>query len=168
MSQYPRARSVQDLRLPDVPFMLHLNNAHATETSALDEVSLAVLLNMAFYARGIDRGATALLIALDHTANYINPNFNWFKTYCESFIYVDRVIVSGAARGQGIARELYLDLFATAKQAGYDRVVCEVNIDPPNPASDAFHAAMGFVGVGQAVVHNGTKSVRYFERSLTR
>jgi len=104
----------------------------------------------------MNRGATALLIALDHTASYINPNFNWFKTHHESFIYIDRVIVSGAARGQGLARELYQDLFVVAKQSGHDRVVCEVNINPPNPISEAFHATMGFVDVGQASLYNGS------------
>ena len=168
MSQPLKTRDIQDLGASDVPFILLLNNAHAAETSALDEAGLAALLSMAFYARGIDRGATALLIALDHTASYVNPNFSWFKAHYESFIYIDRVIVSGAARGQGLARELYQDLFVAAKQFGHDRVVCEVNIDPPNPISEAFHATMGFVGVGQAIIHGGTKSVRYFERSLTR
>jgi uncharacterized protein len=74
--------------------------------------------------------------------------------------------VAQAARGRGIARLLYEDLFTTAKLAGHDRVVCEVNIEPPNPASDAFHSAMGFVAVGEAAIHNGTKIVRYFEKAL--
>lgn len=166
MSQSPIAGAIRDLGLADVPFMLPLNNAHAAETSLLDEPRLADLLSMAFYARGIDRGATALLIALEHTAGYINPNFNWFKTHRKSFIYVDRVIISRAARGEGLARALYCDLFAEAKQAGHDRVVCEVNIDPPTPASEAFHAAMGFVRVGQGTIHSGPKSVLYFEKEL--
>jgi predicted GNAT superfamily acetyltransferase len=150
----------------DLTPVLSLNNAHAKETSALDEVSLAALLGMAFYARGIDSGATAFLIALDHNASYINPNFAWFKAFREQFVYIDRIIVAETARGHGIARLLYEDLFTAAKQAGHNRVVCEVNIEPPNPASDAFHAAMGFVGVGQATIHNGAKTVRYFEKTL--
>jgi predicted GNAT superfamily acetyltransferase len=43
--------------------------------------------------------------------------------------------------------------------------VCEVNAEPPNPASDAFHAAMGFAEVGSATLGGG-KQVRYFERLL--
>jgi uncharacterized protein len=166
MSPSPTTRAIQALRLPDISYMLPLNNTHTAETSLLDEASLAALLSMAFYARGIDRGATALLIALEHTACYTNPNFNWFKTHRESFIYVDRVIISSAARGQGLGRALYRDLFAAAKQAGHDRVVCEVNIDPPNPTSEAFHAAMGFIGIGQATIHSGTRTVCYLERAL--
>ena len=88
------------------------------------------------------------------------------KIHRKSFIYVDRVIISRAARGEGLARALVCNLFAEAKQAGHDRVVCEVNIDPPNPASEVFHAAMGFVGVGQGTIHSGTKSVLYFEKEL--
>jgi uncharacterized protein len=126
----------------------------------------AALLKAAFYARGTDGGMTAFLIALDHNAPYVNPNFSWFKERRKSFVYIDRVIVAQASRGRGIARRLYQDLFAEAKQAGHDRVVCEVNIHPPNPASEAFHQTMGFTGIGDAIIHDGKKTVRYFEKIL--
>jgi uncharacterized protein len=158
--------AICDLSSYDAPAVLLLNNANAKETSALDGASLKALLAMAFYARGIDRGATALLIALENNAAYVNPNFMWFKACRESFVYIDRVIVSISARGQGIAKVLYEDLIVAAKRAGHDRVVCEVNIEPPNPISEAFHVAMGFEAVGQAAIHNGKKTVRYFEKIL--
>ena len=60
------------------------------------------------------------------------------------------------------------DLFEHAVRAGHDRVVCEVNQNPPNPASDAFHAALGFVEVGTASVYDGSRTVRYLSRDLTR
>ena len=71
-----------------------------------------------------------------------------------------------AARGRGLARRLYDDLFAAARAAGHARIVCEVNSDPPNPASDAFHAALVFVPVGAAEIHGGKKTVTYLERLL--
>jgi predicted GNAT superfamily acetyltransferase len=161
-----KVNAIHDLSSLDATAILSLNNAHAKETSALDDASLSSLLDEAFYARGIDRGATAFLIALDHNASYGSPNFLWFKASRESFVYIDRIIVSSSARGQGIARLLYDDLFARAKEAGHDQVVCEVNIEPPNPVSEAFHVAMGFGGVGRATILNGTKTVRYFEKTL--
>lgn len=158
---------IQVLGLSTLETLLSLNNEHARETSLLDESSLAALLNIAFYARGLDQGATALLIALDQDAPYDNPNFNWFKQRFDGFVYVDRVIVVDHARGQGVARMLYQDLFTAAKEAGHSRVVCEVNLTPANPASDAFHATMGFAAVGQTVLYSGKKEVRYFEKVLT-
>ena len=155
-----------DLSLRHGPAILALNNEHEVETSRLDEAGLASLLRMAFYAKGVDQGKTALLIALDQRAPYINPNFEWFKARYSSFIYIDRVIVSAGARGRGLASALYRDLFAAARGAGRCRVVCEVNIDPPNPASRAFHAALGFEVVGEAKIHGGKKTVCYLEKPV--
>ena len=38
---------------------------------------------------------------------------------------------------------------------------CEVNCDPPNPVSDAFHAALGFREIGRARIVERSKTVRY-------
>jgi predicted GNAT superfamily acetyltransferase len=154
----------RDLSSLDASTTLQLNNSHAKETSELDLTGLTTLIGMACYARGIDQGKTAFLIALDHNAIYQNPNFAWFKKAYPSFVYIDRIIVAESARGQGIARLLYEDLFAAAQRAGVPRIVCEVNSEPPNPASDAFHLAMGFEKVGQGVLYNGAKTVNYFGR----
>jgi hypothetical protein len=166
MEHARKAHGIDDRGLLNKAAVLLLNNDHAKETSALDVSSLAALLDMSFYARGIDRGETAFLIALDQNAPYQNPNFRWFKESRESFVYIDRVIVAASARGQGIARLLYDDLFIAAREVGQERVVCEVNIEPPNPISEAFHLSMGFQEVGQASIHGGTKTVRYFEKTI--
>jgi uncharacterized protein len=166
VAQKNQVNAIHNLSSLDVSIMLPLNNAHTKETSALDDASFTALLEMAFYARGVDRGATAFLIALDHKASYASPNFLWFKAARESFVYIDRIIVLSSARGRGIARLLYDDLFAAARKAGDDRVVCEVNINPPNLVSEAFHRTMGFEGVGEATIRNGTKTVRYLEKTL--
>ncbi len=144
-----------------------MNNAHARETSFLDEPGLAALLGESFYARGIGYGATAILIAFDQDASYESPNFLWFRANRSAFVYIDRIIVAESARGRGAARLLYDDLAEVAKAAGYDRLVCEVNLVPPNPASVRFHTALGFSAVGEATLYGGAKTVRYFEKILT-
>jgi predicted GNAT superfamily acetyltransferase len=40
-----------------------------------------------------------------------------------------------------------------------------VNADPPNPASDSFHAAFGFVVVGSATLSGGN-AVRHYAHTL--
>lgn len=147
------------------PAVLTLNNEHAAELSWLESQRLSELISRAFYARCIGE-LEAFLLAFDQDADYDSPNFLWFKARYPRFVYVDRIAVAESARGRGHARRLYHDLFDIAARNGHDIVVCEVNSDPPNPASDAFHAALGFSEIGQATIHGGKKSVRYFARSL--
>ena len=145
--------------------LLALNNAHAQELSWLEPERLQHLVAQAFRARRIGH-LDAFLLAFDQDADYDSPNFLWFRARYPRFVYVDRIVVAESARGSGCARGLYQDLFEQAEKAGYDRVVCEVNSRPPNPASDAFHAALGFVEVGTASIHEGSKTVRYLSRPL--
>jgi predicted GNAT superfamily acetyltransferase len=147
------------------PAVLTLNNRHAAELSWLEPEDLSHLVSQAFYARRIGK-LEAFLLAFDQDADYESPNFLWFKERYRRFVYVDRIAVAESARGRGHARLLYHDLFDVAARNGHDIVVCEVNSDPPNPASDAFHAALGFLEIGQASIHGGEKTVRYFARSL--
>lgn len=145
--------------------VLELNNRHAVELSWLDPVRLEALLVDAFYARGFG-DAEALLLAFDQAVRYDSPNFLWFRERYSRFVYVDRIVVAPAAREQGFARRLYVDLFTRSAAAGHDLVVCEVNVVPPNPASDAFHATLGFAELGRGPTQGG-KTVRYLGRQLT-
>lgn len=145
--------------------VLALNNAHAVELSWLEPARLATLIDRAFHARQIGAGA-AFLLAFDQDAGYDSPNFLWFRARYPRFVYVDRVVVDKAARGRGFARRLYADLIAHAAAAGHEVVVCEVNADPPNPASEAFHAALGFGRVGTGSIQGGNKTVSYLALPL--
>jgi predicted GNAT superfamily acetyltransferase len=147
--------------------LLALNNAHAQELSWLEPERLQHLVGQAFLARRIGN-LDAFLLAFDQDADYDSPNFLWFRARYPRFVYVDRVVVASSARGRGCARRLYDELFAHAGSAGHERIVCEVNKSPPNPASDALHAALGFVEVGSADVHGGSKTVRYLSRMLSQ
>lgn len=149
----------------DEAAILSLNNRHAEELSWLEEERLSLLLGQAFYARRIGT-VEAFIMTFDQDASYDSPNFLWLKQRYPRFVYVDRVVVDEAARGRGHARRFYEDLFEQAKRAGHGVVTCEVNADPPNPASDAFHTRLGFHGIGTAVIHGGKKTVRYFAREI--
>ena len=144
--------------------VLALNAANVTETAPLDGAELEALLAEAFHVGLRDDGRTAVLIAFDQDADYASPNFIWFRERYPRFAYVDRIIVSAAARGQRHARSHYEELFAVARAAGHDVITCEINMEPPNPGSDAFHAALGFVEVGDAWLGDSGKRVRYLVR----
>lgn len=153
------------LALDRLDGVLALNNAHAAELSLLDLGRLAGLVRQALWAAQAG-DVDGFLLLLDETAAYDSPNFRWFKERHGRFAYVDRVVVAPHARGRGLARRLYAGAFAAACAAGQQVVAAEVNRVPPNPASDAFHAALGFREVGQAAIHGGARTVRYLLRDL--
>lgn len=144
--------------------VLELNQSHMAELSALDGVRLAQLIDTAFYA-SIAGDADAFLISFDQDAEYDSPNFKWFRSRYARFVYVDRIAVAGRSRAQGLASQLYRALFEAARAAGHSVIACEVNVDPPNPASDAFHASWGFEEVGTSRL-NSAKSVRYLIKQV--
>ena len=145
--------------------LLSLNNAHAAELSLLDAGRLAHLLRQALWAARIG-DVDAFTVMLDQSAAYDSPNHRWFRGRYPRFAYVDRIVVSPTARGRGLARALYAGAMQAAAAAGHTAITAEVNSDPPNPASDALHAALGFQQVGTASIHGGTKTVRYLMRAL--
>lgn len=148
-----------------LPAILALNNEHARELSWLEPERLAHLVSQAFWTVRIGE-ADAFLLGFDQNAAYDSANFLWFKARYPRFAYVDRVVVARHARGRGLARLLYQELFETAAAAGHSMIACEVNMDPPNPQSDAFHAAMGFEEAGSAEIYGGERTVRYLIKRL--
>ena len=144
--------------------LLALNNRSAVETSWLEPARFEHMVANSFAALHVPE-AQALLLTFDQSADYDSPNFLWFRDRLERFVYVDRIVVGEQARGLGLARQLYEQLFDLAREAGHRVVTCEVNSTPPNPGSDAFHAAMGFVEAGSATLTEG-KIVRYLTRRL--
>jgi predicted GNAT superfamily acetyltransferase len=159
---------VRDAVASDHPRIVALNAAEVAQTSAMDLARLRELAAMAcgLTVAEVDGRVVGFLLAMDHAAAYDNDNFRWFADRYPAFIYVDRIVVDANAAGMGIGRALYRDLFAHAVACDAGRVVCEYNIEPPNPASSAFHDRFGFVEVGRQRVAARTKLVSLQHRIL--
>ena len=143
--------------------ILALNAAHQVETSPLDRAALEAMLDETFHSATAGGGKDGFIIAFDQDAAYDSVNFRWFQSRYERFIYVDRIITAPHARGRGIARGFYTTLFKAARAAGHRRIVAEINVEPPNPASMAFHSALGFAEVGRGEFSDQGKIVSYQE-----
>ncbi|UPY37282.1 GNAT family N-acetyltransferase [Sediminicoccus sp. KRV36] len=156
---------IRNIRDGDVPALLALNNAEAERVNALTEEALSSLLARAFAAR-ITADGQAFLIAFDHATPPQGPNHAWFTARESYFAYIDRVVVAPGARGRGLARALYDDLARIALGEATNLLVCEVNLDPPNPESMAFHERLGFTACGEAVDHRNGKRVQYLRKPL--
>lgn len=162
------AEALADLRDAGPELMeaaLRLNRRHEAETSPLTAAQLSGMCAAAFAAPALPDGA-GFLLAFDEGADYESRNFLWFRARYSRFVYIDRVIVDPAARGQGVARRLYAALYAAARASGRDLVACEVNVAPPNAPSLAFHAREGFAAVAEGDLLPG-KRVAYMLRRLS-
>ena len=155
-SPMPALRAATD---DDLPWLGALNNAFAAEVNALSPDDVAALIAVAAWVRIADDAA--FLLALSEATPVQGPNHAWFVARELRFLYVDRVVVAAAAQGRGLGRALYDDL---AQAAGDRPLCCEVNLAPPNPASLAFHARLGFAPCGEARDPRNGKRVQYLIR----
>ena len=145
----------------DLDWAHALNQANGRELSFMEAAHFEALLSRARFARVLDPEA-AFLLAFDQPPTTDSPNFAWVRQHYPEALYIDRIAVAPHARRQGVARRLYEDLFQEAAAQGFPQIACEINADPPNPASDAFHAALGFKPVGEARLEGRGKTVRYY------
>ena len=143
--------------------LLALNNEHAEQTSLLTGEKFDRMVGVARVATRVGEDA-AFLLGFDRGDAYDGANFAWFRERFDNFLYVDRVVVGQAHRRLGLGRLLYEDLFRRAAREGQAAIACEVNMSPPNPVSDAFHAALGFSEVGTAIMAGKARTVRYLLR----
>jgi predicted GNAT superfamily acetyltransferase len=145
--------------------LLALNNAHARELSPLTAAAFDTLLEQSIHASGI-ADPLAFVLAFDERAEITGPNFAWFKARYPRFVYIDRVVVAANGRGRGMASALYADVEEFARRNGHAILCAEVNSDPPNPISDAFHERCGFETVGTATLADRGRTVRYLVKVL--
>lgn len=94
-----------------------------------------------------------------------HPNLDWLKARRDNFVYIDRVIVDKAAQGKGYAGKLYKDLADVARAKCYESLTCEVNTQPANPDSHAFHLRHGFQAIGEQSIGGTQKRVRYYAKA---
>lgn len=162
---------LRDLTVQDLAQIVSLNDAAhpAVPITTIDE--MAGLLGVADFASvAVDQAdeSTVLgfVIGMRPGADYPSENFRFFQGRGTDFLYVDRIVVSEAARGSGIGRMLYDSVFTLARAEGRAEVTCEVNLLPPNPESLAFHARLGFTRVGEQDTKNGSVRVALLAAAL--
>jgi len=144
----------------DYAAILALNRESEHFLSPLNQDKLTRLANeAAVFQVAVSADTVAgFLLVFGPEADYDSPNFLWFKSRYDDFLYVDRIVISETFRGNHLATSFYEQLDTYARDHEVLRVVCEVNIDPPNPASLRFHEKLGFIEVGQQSIPADDKS----------
>ena len=163
--------SIRSLEPDDLPRLLALNNAAVPAVNELDADALAALVEHSNLAVAVvDDALTDIAIGFAVMfvagAAYESENYRWFSARSTDFLYVDRIVVADGYRGQGLGQVLYDAIFGAARRLKLTEVFCEVNLEPPNPGSLAFHDRLGFAPVGQLSTKGDTVVVSLLAASV--
>jgi predicted GNAT superfamily acetyltransferase len=155
--------SLRKLLASDEGRILSLNAESQPAVARLDPRELARLLSLSPEHLAIDAGEAgvigyALVFASD--ADYDGEEFSALRhRLAEPFLYIDQVVIEKGARGGGLGRALYDQLAGLAERRGMRYLACEVNTQPANPASLAFHLRLGFLPLGPMATADGREVV---------
>jgi predicted GNAT superfamily acetyltransferase len=128
-------------------------------------VELAELIDMSSVMVVVDVGGqpAGFVLGMPPGLDYASENYRYFSARSRQldrgFVYVDRIVLAPELRGHGIGPKLYAAVFDEARRVGAVEVLCEVNVEPPNPRSLAFHSRIGFVEVGRQQTKGGANTV---------
>lgn len=134
----------------DIEGVLRLNRDHVDLLSPLDVQRLERLLGWTDQGSVIEwLGEPAgFVLTFAPGSSYDSPNYRWFtEHYQDRFYYLDRIVIDPAHRRLGLASLVYDTVELTAERHG--RLALEVNLEPPNAPSLAFHLRRGFTEVGR-------------------
>jgi predicted GNAT superfamily acetyltransferase len=149
---------IRDLDLDlDLDRIVEINAANVPAVGPADADHLSFLAGECRWALALDvvgdDGAAELAgfcLVLGPGSVYDSVNYTWFMARFDDAVYLDRVAFDARFQRRGLGSALYDEVEGrVAAERGVGRLTLEVNVDPPNEASLAFHAGRGYVEVGR-------------------
>lgn len=141
-------KGIRPLASSDYQEVLRINAEGEPGVAHLDPTELQRLVrlkNEHLVMEGPNGGLVGYLLAFPSGTPYDGEEFLLLtKASLGSFIYIDQVAVGAAERRTGAASRLYQAIEAAAQRRGIQELNCEVNLNPPNHGSLAFHRSKGF------------------------
>ena len=141
----------------DLDAVLELNEASVEVLSPLDADRLRLLISLSEMSlvAEIDNNVAGFMLVFAEASDYDGESYGWFDQNYDNFLYVDRIIIAAAARGQGLASIFYQQLIDDARKLQKNCLLAEIDIEPPNHASLKFHQRFGFVEVDRLTYAKG-------------
>lgn len=139
----------------DVPDIIAANNAETPAVSELDVAAVNTLIEVADAAlvAEVEDAFAGFVFALPSgIEDFHARNYRWFEEHLDDYLYVERIVVADGNQGRGIGRTFYDHLLDTTTRG---HLVSEVNTDPRNDASLAFHDRFGFEAIGELTYGDG-------------
>lgn len=153
----------------DFNVILDLNQAALPAVSDMNMIKINYFFHKSKYFKIIktaeDDNIIGFLIGLTGGLNYDSENYQWFIKKFDSFMYVDRIVISPEYTGKGFGTLFYKDLISYSLN-NYKRIICEYNIKPMNLISKNFHKKFGFKSIGTQKTEGGKKEVSLMEYKI--
>ncbi|HEY9498802.1 MAG TPA: GNAT family N-acetyltransferase [Terrimesophilobacter sp.] len=152
----------------DVPVIMALNNAATPAVPVMTDQEMTALLDASDFgfAAVTPTELLGFVVGFRPGSDYASVNYRYFEDRGTDHLYIDRIVVDETARGMRVGQTLYNRVFRLAIAEGRAEITCEVNVEPPNPGSLAFHARLGFSEVGRQPTDHG-KTVALFARPMS-
>jgi predicted GNAT superfamily acetyltransferase len=143
---------IRSIEPADLERILQINEENVPEVGSVDADRMRFLVAESPIALAVelDGPIVGFCLVLPPDSAYDSVNYRWFTTRYHDFMYLDRVAFVNEAQGRGLGTLLYAEVDRLmAELAEVEHLALEVNVDPPNESSLAFHARRGFIEVGQ-------------------
>lgn len=152
---------VRKFEAKDYDRILELNqeSVHYLSPLTKDKLKSIILQSEIFNVVEVDGIVEGFVLTLREGKEYNSVNYLWFSNHYQSFLYIDRVVVSLKMQGKGLGEILYKSVFNSKNLIGVEYIAAEIDIKPPNPKSLKFHKKFGFEEVGKQKVADGKKVV---------
>jgi predicted GNAT superfamily acetyltransferase len=133
----------------DAADVLALNHRNVALLAPMDLEKLTALRAVAhrFDVVEVDGRFGGFVLTMAPGSAYWSPYYRWFAERGDGLLYLDRIVLHEEVRRRGVGSAVYDDVEAEA--VAYGGVALEVNVDPPNEPSLAFHRNRGYVEVGR-------------------
>jgi uncharacterized protein len=158
---------LRSAQLLDIPAIMTINEAGRPGVSPLDTTAVAELFTNAPYFVVAELESVVVGYMIGYTAEnvYDGEEFARFKGKFPQFLYIDQIAIAPSAQHAGIGKKFYSYAanFATTRQ--FPMIVCEVNLEPPNPNSLNFHLHIGFRELETLKVSDG-RTVSLLQKNL--
>lgn len=154
------AVTVRPITDDDLSAIIPANNAEIPAVSLLEEERLREILEAAETAvvAEVDDEVAGFVFGLPSGLDgFESSNYEWFHQQLDDFVYIERIVVLPGNQGLGIGRRLY-DEVVDASDAPV--LVSEVNTNPRNDGSLAFHDRYGFEPIGEMVYGDGIECAK--------
>jgi predicted GNAT superfamily acetyltransferase len=151
---------IRQILAKDIETILELNEISVKVLSPMDKSKLLRLIEMSALSIVVEEAdqVAGFLLAFTDNVEYESINYKWFNKNYDSFLYIDRIVISEKFRGKGGASKLYKYALDWATDHSLATIFAEIDVMPANEPSLLFHQKWGFKEL-ELLKHNENKIV---------